>query len=205
MAANPQPNPRMRQRRVSNNRLDLNNDQQMNYLLSWFNAWSDLQKEDFVPILGNLMNPKHINGITQDMKALKCANSRLGPSLFDCQIGLIKDWFLSWSDDKKNYLVERLQEIDVDYFKKYEDYLVHGQEQPVKDYFEPGIPPELDLSIDRSSTASDIINDQAEVTDEGTKEDRDEEGKDEDKENAGIHDDELCKQNDVLSSITEEI
>lgn len=77
---------------------------------------------------------------------------------------------------------------------------MHGQEQPVKDYFEPGIPPELDLSIDRSSTASDIINDQAEVTDEGTKEDRDE-----DKENEGIHDDELCKQNDVLSSITEEI
>lgn len=210
-------NPRMLERRISNNRLDLNNDQQMNYLLAWFNVWSDLQKEDFVPILGNLMNSKHINGITEDMKAMNCgSSSRLGPSLFDCQIGLFKNWFLSWSDDKKNYLVRRLQELDVEYFKKYEDYLVHGKESPEKDYFEPGIPPELDLSIDRSSTASDfndlvvegvddpkksVIHDDDEQAAQDDREDENEEGGDSNDD----EDEELCKENEMLSSIVEEI
>ena len=35
---------RMLERRVSNQRQDLSSDQQMNYLLSWFVNWSDLQK-----------------------------------------------------------------------------------------------------------------------------------------------------------------
>ena len=46
--------PRMLERRVSNQRAELSNDQQMNYLLAWFTKWSDLQKEDFVPILAEL-------------------------------------------------------------------------------------------------------------------------------------------------------
>lgn len=46
---------RMLERRVSNNRADLNGDQQMNYFLSWFNNWSDLQKSDFVPVLADKM------------------------------------------------------------------------------------------------------------------------------------------------------
>ena len=44
---------RMLERRVSNNRADLNNDQQMNYFLSWFTSWSDLQKTDFIPVLAS--------------------------------------------------------------------------------------------------------------------------------------------------------
>ena len=66
--------PRMLERRVSNNRTDLNNDQQMNYLLAWFQHWSDLQKEDFVPIMAEKMSSKytHLNGLTEDMKAMKC-------------------------------------------------------------------------------------------------------------------------------------
>ena len=44
---------RMLERRVSNNRADLNNDQQMNYFLAWFQSWSDLQKADFIPVLAS--------------------------------------------------------------------------------------------------------------------------------------------------------
>ena len=47
---------RMLERRVSNNRADLNSDQQMNYFLGWFQSWSDLQKSDFVPILVRIYN-----------------------------------------------------------------------------------------------------------------------------------------------------
>ena len=44
---------RMLERRVSNNHADLNNDQQMNYFLAWFQSWSDLQKADFIPVLAS--------------------------------------------------------------------------------------------------------------------------------------------------------
>jgi hypothetical protein len=153
----------MLERRVSNNRTDLNNDQQMNYLLAWFQHWSDLQKEDFVPIMAEKMSSKytHLNGLTEDMKAMKCdgpGGNKRPPSLFDCQMGLFKDWFLSWSDDQKNYLVLRLKDIDPAFFNKYEIYLQQGKASPIKDYFEPGIPPELDLSIDRSSTTSEPVD-----------------------------------------------
>ena len=49
---------RMLERRVSNNRADLNNDQQMNYFLAWFQSWSDLQKADFIPVLASKIGKK---------------------------------------------------------------------------------------------------------------------------------------------------
>lgn len=59
---------RMLERRVSNNRADLNNDQQMNYFLAWFQSWSDLQKADFIPVLaskiGKTKNPKKSRQMT---------------------------------------------------------------------------------------------------------------------------------------------
>ena len=60
---------RMLERRVSNNRADLNNDQQMNYFLAWFQSWSDLQKADFIPVLaskiGKTKTPKKYRQMTR--------------------------------------------------------------------------------------------------------------------------------------------
>ena len=68
------------------------------------------------------------------------------------------------------YEVQILQEIDQTFSKKYEHFLEFGKDSPERvsldcyrilvlicghqDYFEPGVPPELDLSLDRSSTGS---------------------------------------------------
>jgi len=152
--------PRMLERRISNQRAELNNDQQMNYLLAWFNNWSDLQKEDFVPVLAEKMSSKWaaVNGLTEDMKSMAVTNSGRPVSLFQCQVNLFKDWVVAWSDDQKNYLILRLKDIDQSFSSKYEHYLEYGKDSPIKDYFEPGIPPELDLSIDRSSNASEPVD-----------------------------------------------
>ena len=56
---------RMLERRVSNNRADLNSDQQMNYFLGWFQSWSDLQKSDFVPILVRIYNSFYLFFLTK--------------------------------------------------------------------------------------------------------------------------------------------
>ena len=63
-----------------------------------------------------------------------------------------------------------LQDIDQAFSKKYEHFLEFGKDSPervrfdcyaisvlifgLQDFFEPGVPPELDLSLDRSSTGS---------------------------------------------------
>jgi hypothetical protein len=99
----------MLSRRISNNRSDLDGDQKINYFLSWFNQWSDIQKSDFVPVLAERMSSA-ANGSYHDPSE-SMGNLSLGsgekkpPSLFDCQIKLFREWFLGWSDDQKNYLV----------------------------------------------------------------------------------------------------
>jgi len=144
--------PRMLERRVSNQRSELTNDQQMNYLLAWFNGWSDLQREDFIPVLAEKLSSKMINanGIEEHFTSLTIDNGR-PPSLFKCQVDLFTDWVVAWSDDQKNYFIIRLKDIDAGFSSKYEHFLEFGKDSPEKDYFEPGVPEGLDFS---SLTAS---------------------------------------------------
>ena len=102
----------MLERRISNQQNQLDNDQQMNYLIAWFNDWSDLQKEDFVPVLAEKMSSKWaaINGLTDDMQ--KMTTSARPVSFSQCQVRLFKDWVVTWSDDQKNYLIMRFKDID---------------------------------------------------------------------------------------------
>ncbi len=143
---------RMLERRVSNNRADLNGDQQMNYFLSWFNTWSSLQRDDFVPILASKMSADGgkanlvVNGGLADaLASMDFTNSGRPPSLFACQVKLFRDWCGGWSDDQKGYLVVRLRDIDADFFATYEAYLQDPESRGrhKKDFFEPGIPSEL--------------------------------------------------------------
>jgi len=143
---------RMLERRVSNNRADLTGDQRMNYFLSWFQGWSDLQKSDFVTVLADKMSDGQV-GVADDLDSMKIngdseGNSKKPPSLYECQIKLFKEWFSSWSDDQKNYLVTRLQAIDAEFYEKYA--AAEAKAPPVKDYFEPGVPPELVRKSSRS-------------------------------------------------------
>jgi len=149
--------PRMLERRVSNQRAELTNDQQMNYLLAWFTKWSDLQKEDFIPVLAEKLSSKWatVNGVTDSFSSLSMDNNR-PPSLFQCQVKLFTDWVVVWSDDQKNYFIIRLKDIDQGFSKKYEHYLEFGKDSPNKDYFEPGVPPELDLSLTTTSESREI-------------------------------------------------
>merc|ERR1712156_1226720 len=81
----------------------------MNYLLSWFVNWSDLQKEDFVPVLAEKMSNKwaSVNGVCDELQSLGVEGRPV--SLFQCQVSLFKGWVNTWSDDLKSYLLLRLK------------------------------------------------------------------------------------------------
>jgi len=149
--------PRMLERRVSNQRSELTNDQQMNYLLAWFNGWSDLQREDFIPVLAEKLSSKMINanGIEENLNSLSIDNGR-PPSLFKCQVDLFTDWVVAWSDDQKNYFIIRLKDIDAGFSSKYEHFLEFGKDSPEKDYFEPGVPEGLDFSLTASKESREV-------------------------------------------------
>ena len=88
----------MLERRVSNNRADLSGDQRMNYFLSWFNQWSELQKSDFVKVLSDKMNGGSattlINGeVSNGIDSLSINGEdevKKPPSLFACQVKLFR-------------------------------------------------------------------------------------------------------------------
>jgi len=147
---------RMLERRVSNNRGDLNCDQQMNYFLAWFNGWSDLQKSDFVSVLAAKVNQTgsdaHI--IVPEMNGLSVNKKPL--SLFQCQLKLFKEWVVTWSEDKQEYLLLRLKDLDSTFYTKYQQYLdnVENPQDKVKDFFEPGVPPELVRASRKTSTST---------------------------------------------------
>lgn len=151
---------RMLERRVSNNRADLSGDQRMNYFLAWFNQWSELQKKDFVKVLAEKMSggSTAINGnMSDEFDSLNIngggENAKKPPSLFSCQVKLFREWFSGWSDDQKNYLVMRLQAIDGEFYAKYEKYVSDPEAATKgleKDYFEPGVPPEMVRKSSRS-------------------------------------------------------
>ncbi len=147
---------RMLERRVSNNRADLNGDQQMNYFLAWFNQWSDLQRKDFVTVLAAKMS-KHseLNGGIDSLNLNDNDNTKKPPSIYECQVKLFRDWFVHWSEDQREYLLLRLKDIDSEFHAKYEAH-VSGEDSPekVKDYFEPGVPAELVRASRKDSTSS---------------------------------------------------
>jgi len=147
---------RMLERRVSNNRADLNSDQQMNYFLGWFQSWSDLQKSDFVPILAQKTGqaPPEMNGLS-----LNDSNQK-PMSLFQCQLKLFKEYVVNWNPDQVEYLVMRLKDLDTNFYNKYEEYLEYGDDihKKPKDFFEPGVPPELVRASRKDSSVSSSPN-----------------------------------------------
>lgn len=92
---------------------------QVRYLCEWFSSWSEMQREDFVPILAQAYFPKdHINGLLGGINDLSVGARR--PSLFDCQVKLFHDWFANWTDAERTRLLEYLRETDPDFMILYE-------------------------------------------------------------------------------------
>ncbi|CAG0880477.1 unnamed protein product [Cyprideis torosa] len=98
---------------------------QQRYLCEWFASWSEMQKDDFLPILlqetvapaqDNL--PKE-NGLV-DLVAELGIKGR-PPSLFKCQVKLFTEWFPKWSGKEKQEFLEKLRNIDSTFMEHYKE------------------------------------------------------------------------------------
>lgn len=92
---------------------------QVNFLGQWFLTWSEMQREDFLPILVQAYHPNdHINGLLGGIDSLHIQGRR--PSLFDCQVKLFHDWFGTWAENERNRLLEHLRDIDPDFMSQFD-------------------------------------------------------------------------------------
>ncbi|KAG7168307.1 uncharacterized protein LOC121867159 [Homarus americanus] len=92
---------------------------QVNFLGQWFVTWSEMQREDFLPILVQAYYPKdHINGLLGGIDSLHIQGRR--PSLFDCQVKLFHDWFSTWTENDRSHLLQHLREVDVEFMSQFD-------------------------------------------------------------------------------------
>lgn len=65
--------------------------EQVKFLTEWFDTWSEMQREDFLPIMVQAINPAdHVNGLVGGVSTLRVGlEGGRRPSLFDCQVRLV--------------------------------------------------------------------------------------------------------------------
>lgn len=60
-------------------------DDQIRYLLQWFNEWSEFQRSDFLPIISEKYSSKpYVNGIVNNITSVTCQEKPM--SLFQCRV-----------------------------------------------------------------------------------------------------------------------
>ncbi|KAB7499134.1 Uncharacterized protein Anas_08129 [Armadillidium nasatum] len=90
---------------------------QVRFLTEWFDSWSEMQKEDFLPIIIQAINPgDHVNGIVGGVRSMRVGERR--PSLFDCQIKLFQDWYEHWTAEEKQRLLNHITSSDPEFAAK---------------------------------------------------------------------------------------
>lgn len=77
---------------------NLSDERELRYIIQWFNEWSELQREDFVPILAEYLargieNGVHLNGVVSGLANASCQDKPM--SLFQCRVSIVFFFYLS--------------------------------------------------------------------------------------------------------------
>lgn len=123
----------------------LTSEAQIRYIVQWFGEFSELQREDFLPILV-AAHSRQADELTSTLASLSCEDKPV--SLFQCRIKLFNEWFPTWSEEQKERLVKAVSDMDSDFGSKLQDALINGvkinglDEEHLK-YDSAIIPPEV--------------------------------------------------------------
>ncbi|KAK9497721.1 hypothetical protein O3M35_004389 [Rhynocoris fuscipes] len=94
---------------------------QMRYLIEWFKEFSEMQRNDFLPIIVQKFGPKgYVNGLITSMENLSNLGDDRPPSLFQCRLKLFHEWTETWNDNDKEQLLNHIKLIDPTFSAKYE-------------------------------------------------------------------------------------
>lgn len=59
---------------------------QFQYMIQWFEEWSDFQRQDFLPILAEkiVSNGAYVNGLVDALNSVNCQDKPM--NLFQCRV-----------------------------------------------------------------------------------------------------------------------
>lgn len=104
----------------SNNRYVPSLQSQLLYLVEWFQEFSEMQRNDFLPILVQKFGNKgYVNGLLPEMEAMGNLEDR-PPSLFQCRIKLFLEWTESWGQEEQQHFLNQIKTIDPSFSDKYD-------------------------------------------------------------------------------------
>ncbi|KAL0869169.1 hypothetical protein ABMA27_007456 [Loxostege sticticalis] len=101
----------------------LTSEAQLRYMLQWFGEFSELQREDFLPILAAARGGQP-DQLAATLAALSCQDKPV--SLFQCRIKLFNEWYPSWAEEEQDRLIKGVSDMDSDFGEKLQDYLANG-------------------------------------------------------------------------------
>lgn len=103
----------------------LSNQEQLRYVVEWFQEWSEMQRADFLEILAERCGqPSSVNGLASLVDSMSCKEeSNRPPSLFQCRVKLFHEWSQNWSQQEKDGLVSSIKNIDPKFAEKYDQRL----------------------------------------------------------------------------------
>jgi len=92
---------------------NLSNESEFRFIVQWFCEWSELQRDDFVPVLVEYLTQDsttseiHMNGMVNSI----VINDK-PMSLFQCRIKLFREWSPKWPIEFRHKLKEKIIEMD---------------------------------------------------------------------------------------------
>ncbi|XP_028160072.1 uncharacterized protein C14orf119 isoform X2 [Ostrinia nubilalis] len=101
----------------------LTSEAQLRYILQWFEEFSELQRDDFLPVLAAARG-NQADQLAATLAAMTCQDKPV--SLFQCRIKLFNEWYPTWAEEEQDRLIKGVSEVDPEFGEKLQDYLTNG-------------------------------------------------------------------------------
>ncbi|XP_017471563.1 PREDICTED: uncharacterized protein LOC108362919 [Rhagoletis zephyria] len=160
---------------------NLSIDGEFRYIIQWFNEWSELQRDDFVPVLVEYLlqgeagaGQVYMNGMVNSVAHAGIQDKPM--SLFQCRIKLFREWNKKWPLELKLKLQEKITEMDSKVGEKIVNEIKsHGGEQlniEMNGFNGVGedieAPTEPEVGDEGNSTSFGVTDELSETTEEAT-------------------------------------
>ena len=94
-------------KKMHSNKGELSSIEKLDYFIIWFAEFSEMEKGDFLEVIGKKFNEQIENGngnLTCGFKKLEL-NDQM-PSIFKVRIQLFDQWFDQWSEEERGQLAK---------------------------------------------------------------------------------------------------
>jgi hypothetical protein len=112
---------------IHGNKGELTDLQKLDYLVTWFREFSEMQKGDFLETLSCKYNEQIEVGngsLTNGFERISLSGRT---SIFSCRIKLFNKWFEEWNPDLRQLMLERFRHLDPDFMQKYDQSVQSGR------------------------------------------------------------------------------